>query len=81
MDNLVSERLTYFLEENKELATSLIKKMQRASLAREAARKAREDSRKGKTKNKADLYARLMLEIIYKILDNCIKTRYNKFCE
>lgn len=54
VENLVSERLTYFLEENKELATSLIKKMQRASLAREAARKAREDSRKGKTKNKAE---------------------------
>ncbi|MGN1344648.1 MAG: DNA topoisomerase IV subunit B [Traorella sp.] len=54
VENVVSEYLTYFLEENKELATSLVKKMQRASLAREAARKAREETRKGKTKNKAE---------------------------
>lgn len=54
VENLVSEKLTYFLEENKELSFSLIKKMQKASLAREAARKAREDSRKGKTKGKAE---------------------------
>lgn len=54
VENIISEKLTYFLEENKELAFTLIKKMQRASLAREAARKAREDSRKGKTKGKSE---------------------------
>lgn len=54
VENAVSEKLTFFLEENKDLAISLIKKMQRASLAREAARKAREDSRKGKSKGKSE---------------------------
>lgn len=54
VDTLVSEKLNYFLEENKELALTLIKKMSRASLAREAARKAREDARKGKSKGKSE---------------------------
>ena len=54
MDTIVSEKLSFFLEENKELATTLVKKMQRASMAREAARKAREDARKGKTKGKSE---------------------------
>lgn len=54
VDSVVSEKLNYFLEENKELAITLIKKMSRASLAREAARKAREDARKGKSKGKSE---------------------------
>ncbi len=54
VDSVVSEKLTYFLEENKELTTSLIKKMQKASLAREAARKAREEARKGKKSGKSE---------------------------
>lgn len=54
VENIVSEKLAYFLEENKELAVTLIKKMARASTAREAARKAREDARKGKTKGKSE---------------------------
>lgn len=54
VDTIVSEKLNYFLEENKELAITLVKKMQRASSAREAARKAREDARKGKTKGKSE---------------------------
>ena len=54
VDSIVSEKLSFFLEENKDLATTLIKKMQRASTAREAARKAREDARKGKTKGKTE---------------------------
>lgn len=54
VDSIVSEKLSYFLEENKELAITLIKKMQRASTAREAARKAREDARKGKSKGKTE---------------------------
>ncbi len=52
VESIVSEKLTYFLEENKETATTLVKKMQKASLAREAARKARNDARNGKSKGK-----------------------------
>ena len=54
VEALISEKLNFFLEENKELAMTLIKKMQRASTAREAARKAREDARKGKSKGKTE---------------------------
>ena len=54
VDSLVSEKLSFYLEENKELALSLIKKMQRAFLAREAARKAREEARKGKKNGKTE---------------------------
>ncbi len=54
VDSVVSEKLSFFLEENKELALSLIKKMQKASLAREAARKAREEARKGKKSGKSE---------------------------
>ena len=51
VDAVVSENLMYFLHENKEIATSLIKKMQKASMAREAARKARDEARAGKKFN------------------------------
>ncbi|MEG0273676.1 MAG: DNA topoisomerase IV subunit B [Longicatena sp.] len=54
VDQIIAEKLNFFLEENKDLAITLIKKMQRASTAREAARKAREDARKGKTKGKSE---------------------------
>lgn len=54
VENIVSEKLTYFLEENKELAMTLVKKMQRASIAREAARKARNEARNGKNKGKSE---------------------------
>lgn len=54
VDNLVYEKLSFYLEENKEIASTLIKKMQRAFLAREAARKAREDARKGKKSGKQE---------------------------
>lgn len=49
VDSLIGEKLSYYLEENKEIAETLIKKMVRASQAREAARKAREETRKGKS--------------------------------
>ena len=48
VDNVVSEHLMYFLVENKDLATSLIKKIQRAAYARDAARKAKDEARAGK---------------------------------
>jgi topoisomerase-4 subunit B len=54
VENVVSEKLTFYFEENKEVSTMLIKKIQKAQMARNAARKAREDSRKGKGKNKTE---------------------------
>lgn len=54
VDNVISEKLSFYLEENKELANTLIRKMLKASAAREAARKAREEARKGKTKGKSE---------------------------
>ena len=48
VDAMVSEKLTYFLQENKETADSLVRKMIKASQAREAARKAKEEARQGK---------------------------------
>ena len=48
VDGIVSEQLLYYLHENKETATQLIKKIQRAALAREAARKAKDEARSGK---------------------------------
>ena len=53
VDSIVSEKLTYFLLENGEVASNLIRKAIKARDAREAARKARDESRNGK-KNKKD---------------------------
>lgn len=53
VDGIVSEKLTFFLLENGELATNLVRKAIKARDAREAARKARDESRNGK-KNKKD---------------------------
>ncbi|MDQ0221708.1 DNA topoisomerase IV subunit B [Streptococcus moroccensis] len=53
VDGIVSEKLTFFLMENGELAANLIRKAIKARDAREAARKARDESRNGK-KNKKD---------------------------
>ncbi|MCP8616398.1 DNA topoisomerase IV subunit B [Salirhabdus salicampi] len=54
VDSVVSEKLTYFLEENPDIASSLIKKAIKARDAREAARKAREDARNGKKRKRKD---------------------------
>ena len=53
VDSIVSEHLTYFLMENGDLASNLVRKAIKARDAREAARKARDASRNGK-KNKKD---------------------------
>ncbi|MGT2925889.1 DNA topoisomerase IV subunit B [Streptococcus cuniculipharyngis] len=53
VESIVSDKLTFFLMENGELAANLIRKAIKARDAREAARKARDDSRNGK-KNKKD---------------------------
>ena len=54
VDAIVSEQLAYFLEENRETATLLVKKAIKASQAREAARKAREEARSGKKRKKSE---------------------------
>ncbi|WP_240338506.1 DNA topoisomerase IV subunit B [Peribacillus alkalitolerans] len=54
VDSIVSEHLAYFLQENPETASMLIKKSIKAYQAREAARKAREDARSGKKRKKSD---------------------------
>jgi topoisomerase IV subunit B len=54
VDAVVSEKLAYFLEENPDISSMLIKKAIRAFQAREAARKAREEARTGKKKKKSE---------------------------
>ncbi|WP_373896112.1 DNA topoisomerase IV subunit B [Virgibacillus natechei] len=54
VDAVISEKLSYFLEENPDISGALIKKSMKAKEAREAARKAREDARTGKKKRKKD---------------------------
>ncbi len=51
VDAVVSEKLAFYLEENKKIAEDIIDKSLRSKAAREAARKAREEARKGKSKN------------------------------
>lgn len=48
VDSVVSENIQRFLEENPQVAQTLIRKAVQASRAREAARKARDDMRTGK---------------------------------
>ncbi|WP_079509069.1 DNA topoisomerase IV subunit B [Mesobacillus jeotgali] len=54
VDSVVSAHLSYFLEENPDFSTLLIRKSIKAYQAREAARKAREDARSGKKRKKSD---------------------------
>ncbi len=54
VDAVLSERLKYFLEENREIADTLIRKVARAAQARQAARKARDEARKGKGKSRSE---------------------------
>ena len=51
VEQIVYEKMQYFLEENKTVATEIINKALKGKAAREAARKAREEARKGKAKN------------------------------
>lgn len=53
-ETVVSENLRYFLEENKEVANVLVRKIIKAAQARNAARKARADIRNGKGKNRSE---------------------------
>lgn len=53
-ESIVYDNLQFFLEENKEVALTIIEKAQKSKIAREAARKAREEARNGKNKNKIE---------------------------
>lgn len=54
VESVVSEKLQFFLEENKESATKILEKMMKSKSVREAARKARDEARLGKDKGKRD---------------------------
>ena len=54
VENIVSEKLQFFLEENKAIATDILNKMVKSKMVREAARKARDEARNGKGKNKKE---------------------------
>ncbi|WP_226665367.1 DNA topoisomerase IV subunit B [Metabacillus litoralis] len=54
VDAIVSENLSYFLEENPDEGTLLVKKAIKAFQAREAARKAREEARSGKKRKRSE---------------------------
>ncbi len=53
-ESITYENLKFFLEENKEIALTILDKALKSKLAREAARKAREDARNGKNKSKIE---------------------------
>ena len=55
VDSVISEHLTYFLQENQEISNMLVKKAIKARQAREAARKAREEARSGKKRRKTEI--------------------------
>ena len=55
VESIVYEKLSYYLEENKSVANLIMDKALKSKVAREAARKAREEVRKGKTKKKEQL--------------------------
>ena len=54
VENIVTEKLKFFLEENKQIATIIVSKALKGKEAREAARKAREETRKGKDSKKIE---------------------------
>ena len=51
VEALVTEQLGFYLEENKKVATDIVEKALKSKMAADAARKAREEARKGKSKN------------------------------
>ena len=54
VEAITTEKLKFFLEENKSIATTIVSKALKGKEAREAARRAREESRKGKNSKKLD---------------------------
>ena len=55
MENVIYDQLTYYLEENAEFSSSLIRRSNDAYKAREAARKARDEARSDKKRNKKEV--------------------------
>lgn len=53
-ESIVTEKLQFFLEENKSVATSILDKTVKSKMVREAARRARDEARNGKSKNKKE---------------------------
>ncbi len=53
-EQITYEGMKFFLEENREIAKTIVEKASRSKVAREAARKAREAARSGKGKEKKD---------------------------
>ena len=53
-ESVTYEALKFYLEENKEVAMTILDKAMKSKVAREAARKAREEARNGKSKNKQE---------------------------
>lgn len=53
-EQITYENMKFFLEENREIALTIVEKASRSKVAREAARKAREAARSGKGKEKKD---------------------------
>ncbi|MBD8922676.1 DNA topoisomerase IV subunit B, partial [bacterium] len=53
-ESITYEALKFFLEENKEVAKNILDKAMKSKVARDAARKAREEARNGKNKNKIE---------------------------
>ena len=54
VESIVTEKLQFFLEENKEIASKILEKMVKSKTVREAARKARDEARNGKDKGKKE---------------------------
>lgn len=54
VDNVISEQMGFYLQENSEMSQMLVRKAIKAKEAREAARKAREESRNGKKRKKGE---------------------------
>lgn len=54
VDNVISEQMGFYLQENSEMSQMLVRKAIKAREAREAARKAREESRNGKKRKKSE---------------------------
>jgi len=59
VDSITYEKMKFYLEENNEVAKSIVTKAQKSKVAREAARKARDEVRSGKTKKEKILTGKL----------------------
>jgi len=54
VESFISEKLAFYLEENKEIATTIMDKMIKSKMVREAARRARDEARKNGKDNKKE---------------------------